>query len=57
MEDLHAHTSLTTSKPFMEVVTKPLRGNPMHTLINIPINTHTSKVNTPTTIKTHNLGG
>ncbi len=62
MEDLHAqtpHTSLTTPKPFMEVVTKPLHGNPMHTSINIPINTHTSKQKTITTTneKAHNLGG
>jgi hypothetical protein len=62
MEDLYAqtpHTSLITLKPFMEVVTKPLHGNPMHTLVNIPINTHTSKLKTTTTIneKAHNLGG
>ncbi len=59
---LHAptpHTSLTTPKPFMEVVNEPLHGNPMHTSINIPINTHTSKLKTPTTInkKAHHLGG
>jgi hypothetical protein len=36
-----SNTLLTTPKPFMEVVNKPLHGNPMHTSTNIPINTHT----------------